>query len=104
MHVDKLRRAPFHKSLSRPNLVFGAEREPALMAALLSFTLVFVGMTWLTLLVGILFWSITIGALRLAAKAHPQMSHVYRRSIKYKKFYPARDKTVLPKPWDVIRK
>ncbi|MCB1753894.1 MAG: VirB3 family type IV secretion system protein [Gammaproteobacteria bacterium] len=100
---SSLHKVPFHKALARQNHVFGAEREPALLVGLMSFTLMFIGMTWLTFFIGMLFWSLAIGGLRLAARSHPQMTKVYMRSLKYKKFYGAEERFPLPKPWSQLR-
>ena len=82
-------RSRVHRSLSRPNLLMGADRELVLLTALAAIILIFVVLTWYAALLGIAIWLIAVGALRMMAKADPLMRRVYVRHISYKTFYRA---------------
>ena len=64
-------RSRVHRSLSRPNLLMGADRELVLLTALAAIILIFVVLTWYAALLGIAIWLIAVGALRMMAKADP---------------------------------
>jgi len=100
----ELKQTAVRQSLVRPNHLFGAEREPALMSLFLSGMLIFIGMTFYTIVLGVFLWVVAISLLRRMAKTHPQMLRVYQRAIKYHVYYPAREHLPLPKPWSVLRK
>jgi type IV secretory pathway TrbD component len=87
--MNELRRIPVHRALNRPNLLLGAERELLLTTGLISFTLIIVAQTWIAFLLGFGVWFLSIGFLRMMAKADPVMSSVYMRHIHYRSFYPA---------------
>lgn len=87
--MNELRRIPVHRALNRPNLLLGAERELLLTTGLISFTLIIVAQTWIAFLLGFGVWFLSIGFLRMMAKADPVMSSVYMRHIQYRSFYPA---------------
>lgn len=86
--MAELRRLPIHRSLNRPNLLFGAERELILITGLIAFTLIFVSMSFPVIILGFMIWLIVAGLLRLMAKADPMMSRIYMRHVKYKTYYP----------------
>src|SRR5260370_41273510 len=92
-------RATIHQSLTRPILLAGAERAPALA-------------NWI-MAAGILFGSglhrdnvatsallVTIGhwALTQAAKIHPELNRVYFRNVRYQPVYPPRTSVPAPPP------
>jgi len=85
-----LRRIPIHRSLHRPSLLLGAERELALMTGLVAFCCVFVAMSVPAAVTGFGLWFVVIALLRQMAKADPQLSHIYVRHIRYLGHYPAR--------------
>jgi len=89
-----LRKLPILGAFHKPNLIAGGERELTLTAGLLSFTIVFVGMSIPTTIVGIALWVTSLFVLRRMAAADPSMSKVYLRHIRYSAFYFARSK-----PW-----
>ncbi len=86
------RRLAIFSALHRENFILGAERELVLVSALLSFTLIFVGLSPVTIIAGTLFWGLSLYFLREMGKADPKMSQVYLRHIRYKAFYFARSK------------
>jgi len=67
----------------------GAERNLVLAAGALSGALVFVGMTLMSIVMGIVLWGISIFSFQRMAKVDPHMFEVYLRHIKYKSYYPA---------------
>lgn len=82
-----LARSRIHRALSRPQLLMGADRELVLLTGLASIILIFVVLTWYAALFGIVIWSVTVGILRLIAKADPSMRQVYLRHIRYRHRY-----------------
>ncbi len=72
------------------------------MVLLMGLMLVLGGISMITTVFGITIIVVGIGGLRAAAKHHPQATQVYRRSLKYKPFYPAR-RTYKPSyPYSVV--
>ncbi|WP_404406909.1 conjugal transfer protein TrbD [Pelagibacterium halotolerans] len=84
---DNLDRARIHRALSRPALLFGADRELVLIAGLASVILVFVVLTVISALLGVAIWIVVVGLLRMMAKADPLMRRVYLKHIKYRPYY-----------------
>ena len=97
-----LRVAALRRSLVRHATVLGAERAPALMVLLMGLMLVLGGISMITTVLGITIIVVGIGGLRAAAKHHPQATQVYRRSLKYKPFYPARRTYKPTYPYSVV--
>jgi len=90
MHTeDKLQAIKVHSALNKPNLLLGGERELMLLVGLFSALMIFIAMTWQTLIIGIILWLILSMLLRMMAKADPLMSKIYLRQLKYKDFYTA---------------
>ncbi|MDA8307718.1 MAG: conjugal transfer protein TrbD [Deltaproteobacteria bacterium] len=87
--MSELRRVPVHRALNRPNVLLGGERELVLMTGIICFTLIVVAQTWIAFVLGIALWFVSIGFLRMMAKADPMMSRVYVRHIQFKSFYSA---------------
>lgn len=92
-----LRAVPLHRSLNRPNLVFGCDREMVMFAGLISGTMIFFVMEWGAALTGVLLWLFAVFALRRMAKADPFMRQIYMRNRTYKSYYTPR-----PSPFRVI--
>ena len=82
-----LHRVRIHRALSRPNLLFGADRELVLVTGLAAVILIFVVLTWFSALLGISIWIVIVGLLRMMAKADPMMRKVYLRHIRYRPRY-----------------
>jgi type IV secretion system protein TrbD len=83
----ELKPARIHRALSRPTLLFGADRELVLVTGLASAILIFVILKPMAAVLGIGLWIIVVGILRMMAKSDPQMRDVYLRHIKYRAFY-----------------
>jgi len=81
---------PIYRALQRPHLLMGAERKLVLIAGAVSAALVFSVMTLLSIVIGVVFWGLSILIFRRMAKADPYMFEVYLRHIKYRRYYPAR--------------
>lgn len=88
-HITPLNRSAIHRALSRPTLLMGADRELVLVTALAAIILVFVIVTWFSVLLGALIWLAVVAALRAMAKADPLMRKVYVRHIGYRANYRA---------------
>jgi len=84
---SKLLQIPFHNSLNKPKLVMGGDRELMMMTALISLTMIFVALSWQSLILGVVIWFIFSTLIRWMAKADPQMRKIYIRQLKYQKFY-----------------
>ena len=85
--VAPLVHSRIHRALSRPNHLMGADRELVLLTGLATVILMFVVLTWYSVLFGIVVWIAIVGALRLMAKADPMMRQVYLRHIRYQQTY-----------------
>lgn len=92
--MGELRRTAIHRVLYRPNLVLGCERELFLVTSLVAAGLVVTGLNLPSLLGGAVVWGVAITALRMMAQADPMMSRVYRRHIRYARYYAPRSR-----PW-----
>lgn len=85
------RRIAIHRSLNRPHLLLGAERNLVLLVGVVTAIVVFSGnISVVTILLGVVFWSVSFWALVRMAKADSQMSQVYQRHIRYRAYYAAR--------------
>jgi type IV secretion system protein VirB3 len=84
---SNLHHSRIHRALSRPNLLLGADRELVLMTGLAAVILIFVVLTWFSVMLGLLVWSGIVGILRMMAKVDPMMRHVYLRHIRYRPHY-----------------
>lgn len=82
-----LQRVRIHRALSRPALLFGADRELVLVTGLASAILIFVILKTIAAILGVLIWILVVGILRMMAKADPLMRSVYLRHIKYRAYY-----------------
>jgi len=74
-------------------MMFGAEREPALVAALISGLVGFSGYLGGNLMVfvsALPLWMFLIWGLRMLAKSDNRMKDVYLRHVKYLPYYSAR--------------
>lgn len=87
--MDAVKRIPIHRSLNRPTLLAGCERELLLITGLITVLLVVVAMNKVAALAGGVLWLVLVAALRQMAKADPMMSKVYLRHIRYRPFYPS---------------
>jgi type IV secretory pathway TrbD component len=80
---------PIPRVLSRHNLLIGGEREPVLLSALVFGGVAASSMTIVAFVICGLLWCMSLAVWRWMAKADPQLSRIYRRSLKYRGFYPA---------------
>lgn len=96
--MNPKRQAPVRKSLNRQATLLGVERIPAAFLILVCSVLIFSGMTLVTVTLGIIIFFVGMYSLRQMAIAHPQMTKVFPRNIKYRSFYPARVKHRAPEP------
>ena len=87
------------RSLIRPLLLLGGDRELVLLSGLLSGALIFTSMTWFSAVYGLLLWFGGLAILRSMAKSDPLMRKVYLRHRLYRKYYPPRST-----PWRVNRR
>ncbi len=85
--MQGLERSRIHRALSRPTLLFGADRELVLVTGLASVILVFVILKVIAAVIGIALWIVMVGLLQMMAKADPLMRKVYLKHIKYRNFY-----------------
>lgn len=83
----RLQRNRIHRALSRPNLLFGADRELVLVTGLAAIALIFVVLTPTSALIGAAIWIVVVGLLRMMGKADPLIRRVYLRHIRYRPSY-----------------
>ena len=84
-----MRAIPLRRVGHRHNLVLGADRELVMLSGLLSFTLAYSIQRLDGLVAGILLWIGSLFALRLMARADPQLRSIYLRHRRYADYYPA---------------
>ena len=90
-------RATIHQSLTRPMLLAGAERAPALANWIMAAGILFGGgLHWYTIATSALLVTIGHWALTQAAKFDPELSRVYLRHVRYRRFYPPRTSVAAP--------
>lgn len=85
--MEELQKIDIYSALNKPNLIFGADRELMLITGLISFALIFTGVTLITSVIGIALFFVCGLLLRLMAKSDPLMRQIFIRQNKYKKFY-----------------
>lgn len=98
--MAEIRRLPIARSLHRPALLFGAERELVLFTALI--VSVFMFSAVYTTSKGVLImaiaagcaWFVALGLFRAMAKADPMMTKVYMRHVRQAAYYQSRSR-----PW-----
>ena len=83
-------KAPIRRSLHRPALVLGGDRELVMFSALAAFLTALGGFSVLAAVSGLVFWLLALFWLRKWAKADPLMRQVWLKHIRQKDFYPAR--------------
>jgi len=83
-------RIPFYQALNKPPFFMGGERELMMMSGLMSAAMIFVGLTFQSISLGIASWIVTSTALRMMAKKDPLMSKIYMRQLKLQKYYRAK--------------
>ncbi len=91
------RELAIHRSLVRPNLLAGADRELVLINIFVAMALVFgAGLSFVTL--GLAAFQVTVGhfALVQAAKYDPEFRRVYLRHVRHRTYYPARSSVHAP--------
>jgi type IV secretion system protein TrbD len=88
--VEGPREVVFHRSLNRPNLMMGGERELVMLAGVVSVLLIFDLMTWWSIIIGVVWFPIAVGVLAKLGKADPLMRKVATRSFSYQDYYPAK--------------
>ena len=89
--MNEPRRIAIHRSLNRPHLLLGAERNLVLLAGVVTALLLFSGsISAASILLAVAFWSASFWALVRMGRADPQMSRVYQRHIRHRPYYGAR--------------
>jgi len=68
----------------------GGDRELIMFAGLCAFALIFNSQDIRAAAIGLVIWFASLFSCRRMAKSDPLMRQVYFRSLKYKKYYPAR--------------
>lgn len=76
-----------HKSLHRPNLIFGGDREAVMFSFLFAFCIGFGGFTLISAIAGIVFWIGSLMFWRRLAKKDPLYIKVYIRYIRQQRYY-----------------
>ena len=85
--IESVRRIPIHRSLNRPTLLLGGDRELVMGAALLCGVLVFSVSTWWGVALGLLFWIAAIAVLSRMGKSDPLMRQVFLRHQRYQSHF-----------------
>jgi type IV secretion system protein TrbD len=87
---EEPRRVPIRRVAARPALILGADREMVLMLSLIVGICTVWAMNWVAFGIGVTFWGLGLWAFRAMAKVDPWLRHLFIRSRRYQKFYPAR--------------
>ena len=87
-----LRQSPIHRSGIRAHLLLGADRELVLFSGLLVAALTVTSFQAVSIVTGIVIWTVSLFLLRQMAKADPRMRDVYQRHLLYRRYYPARSR------------
>lgn len=85
-----LRRTTITRSLLRPNLIMGGEREWVMFTALLAGGVVISAQNLISIIVAIPLWIVSLFFLRRMAKVDSQMTKVYFRQLRYRPYYAPR--------------
>jgi len=85
-----LRMVPIRRAGNRVTLFLGGDREMVMMAGLFAVALIFSAMTWFATIFGVVLWCTCLYLFRQMAKSDPRLRHVYLRSRRYARYYPAR--------------
>jgi type IV secretion system protein VirB3 len=88
--MDAPREIRIHPSVHRPRLILGADRELVIFLGLLSSILIFVLVTWWSVVIGVLLWLVGVSVLVAMGREDVLLRHVYLRHVKYRAFYPAK--------------
>lgn len=94
--------APIHKSLTRPQMIMGCDRE--LYLTLVLFSTILIGPTGLfdgrfaPAILGVIFWLCGTFGLSQMAKNDSHARQVFLRALRYKEFYPATGYTYEEEP------
>jgi len=86
---EELLPVPIYSALNKTTLFMGADRELALLLALICGVMVVVSLSFVVALLGGALWFIAMALLRTMAKADPLARKVYLKQTKYKTYYPA---------------
>ncbi|MFX1767965.1 VirB3 family type IV secretion system protein [Paraburkholderia sp. A1RI-2L] len=104
--MDELPVRPVHRSLARPQMMQGGERELTLSAYLLGIGTGFACIGGFGIVPGLIIGIVLTVALLFVAKrmgdADPNMSKILRRHFKYQSYYPAhaRIHSITPQVYD----
>ncbi len=82
-------RTPVRRSLLRPLLVLGGERELVFLSGMITAVLVFSLANPIAAGVGIAFWAAALAAFGRMARHDSQLTRVYIRHVNKKLYYPA---------------
>ena len=88
--MDEVVRTTIRRSLLRPQLILGGERELVFMSGMLAAIMIFSLGNIVTGAIGVIFWGACLAVFQRMAKYDPQLTKVYVRHVNKKLFYPAR--------------
>ena len=89
---EPLRETPIYRSLHRPNLILGGERELVLLSAIFAGGLIVTSLNWVATVFGLTLWLLALPLLRRMAKVDPQLNRIYLRFLLKQSYYPARSR------------
>lgn len=78
---------PIHKSLHRPALILGGDRELTGYSCLAALLVALSGLSLLSVAVAIIFWLVALHWLRQWGQEDPLLCRVYFQCLKYRKLY-----------------
>jgi type IV secretory pathway TrbD component len=89
--------SPLYQVTTRPILMMGAERENIIILVVLAVWLAFAGKDFPSCLIAGVIFIVGQQASKVAAKADPCATKIFRESLQYQGFYAAREKINTPK-------
>jgi type IV secretory pathway TrbD component len=89
MTPDELK-TPIHESLNRPILLMGGERNLVLMLAVIAGVFILSLAKLWAAIAGLFLWTVGQWTLARAASYDPLLSKTGPRSLRYRRYYPAR--------------
>ena len=99
MSADNQSLVAIHQSLTRPLLLAGAERAPAIANWISAAGILLGGgLHWYTIATSSFMVTVGHWALVQAANFDPHLSRVYLRHIRYQRWYPERSAPATPAP------
>ncbi len=81
---------PFYSALNKPNLFMGGEREWMMLSFVIAFIVIYAKPSVVNAILSAVIWLVLSTSLRMMAKKDPIMTKIYKRHLRYAKYYRAK--------------